>query len=112
MGDLSNDERTFVAEFRTLPDFAQTAVFRSVPERQAVERFRSEHGAEMERLCRLIAVSEKRIYDSRANTLKRFHPLGIQVNLATGVANGVMVGTKHRRVRGFAPNRTHRHDGI
>jgi hypothetical protein len=23
--------------------------------------------------------------------LKRFHPLGIQVNLATGVANGVMV---------------------
>ena len=45
----------------------------------------------MERLCRLIAASEKRIYDSRANTLKRFHPLGIQVNLATGVANGVMV---------------------
>lgn len=89
--DLSNDDRTFVAEFRALPDFAQTAVFRSVPEREVVERFRSQHKAEMERLCRLVAASEKRIYDSRANTLKRFHPLGIQVNLATGVANGVMV---------------------
>src|SRR5260221_10738861 len=45
----------------------------------------------MESLCAIIANSEKRIYDNRANTLKSFHPLGIQVNLATGVANGVMV---------------------
>ncbi len=91
MADLSAEDRTFVAEFRALTDFAHTVVFRSVPERQAVEAFRSQHSTEMERLCRLIASSEKRIYDSRANTLKRFHPLGIQVNLATGVANGVMV---------------------
>ncbi|MBI4903827.1 MAG: hypothetical protein HY820_09340 [Acidobacteria bacterium] len=91
MANLSAEERTFVAEFRALPDFAHTTVFRSVQERHAVEHFHRQHGSEMERLCRLIAVSENRIYDSRANTLKRFHPLGIQVNLATGVANGVMV---------------------
>jgi hypothetical protein len=91
IADLSPEDRTFVAEFRALADFAHTVVFRSVPDRQAVERFRSQHRTEMERLCRLVAVSEKRIYDGRANTLKRFHPLGIQVNLATGVANGVMV---------------------
>lgn len=30
-------------------------------------------------------------YDGRAKTLRETHPLGIQVNLATGVANGVMV---------------------
>ena len=30
-------------------------------------------------------------YDSRAKTLQDIHPLGIQVNLATGVANGVLV---------------------
>lgn len=30
-------------------------------------------------------------YDKRASTLKESHPLGIQVNLATGVANGVLV---------------------
>lgn len=30
-------------------------------------------------------------YEKRAQTLKESHPLGIQVNLATGVANGVLV---------------------
>lgn len=91
MVDLSSEERTFVAEFRALPDFVHSAVFRSISEQEAVGEFRRQHSANIERLCRLIAASEKRIYDARANTLKRFHPLGIQVNLATGVANGVMV---------------------
>jgi hypothetical protein len=30
-------------------------------------------------------------YDNRADTLRESHPLGIQVNLQTGVANGVLV---------------------
>lgn len=30
-------------------------------------------------------------YDKRATTLKDSHPLGVQVNLETGVANGVLV---------------------
>ena len=30
-------------------------------------------------------------YDGRAETLREIHPLGIQVNLGTGVANGVLV---------------------
>jgi hypothetical protein len=30
-------------------------------------------------------------YESRAKTLKEVHPLGIQVNLTSGVANGVLV---------------------
>jgi hypothetical protein len=33
----------------------------------------------------------KKHYDRRATTIKDTHPLGIQVNLATGVANGVLV---------------------
>ncbi|MFZ1989935.1 MAG: hypothetical protein WAW96_09210 [Alphaproteobacteria bacterium] len=33
----------------------------------------------------------QRHYDGRARTLKETHPLGVQVNLATGVANGVLV---------------------
>ncbi len=33
----------------------------------------------------------KQRYDYRAKTLKETHPLGIQVNLGTGVANGVLV---------------------
>lgn len=31
------------------------------------------------------------LYDKRAETLKETHPLGIQVNLETGVANGLLV---------------------
>ena len=33
----------------------------------------------------------KKHYDKRAKTLKETHPLGIQVNLISGVANGVLV---------------------
>lgn len=33
-------------------------------------------------------------YDRRANTLREDHPLGVQVNLDTGVANGVLVVRK------------------
>jgi hypothetical protein len=47
----------------------------------------------------------KALYDKRANTLRDNHPLGIQVNLATGVANGVLVartpGECARLVRGL-----------
>ena len=41
-------------------------------------------------MSRIIAASESRIYDRRASTLSRSHPLAIQVNLDTGVANGVL----------------------
>jgi hypothetical protein len=40
-----------------------------------------------ERLSKSIASH----YDRRARTLQEDHPLGIQVNLTTGVANGVLV---------------------
>ena len=41
--------------------------------------------------CRVIAKAEKAVYDKRAETLKDSHPLAGQVNLDTGVANGVLV---------------------
>jgi len=39
----------------------------------------------------LLAEHIKTHYDNRAKILKEIHPLGIQVNLVTGVANGVLV---------------------
>jgi hypothetical protein len=53
--------------------------------------FQEENKEDLEKLCKLIASSENRIYQKRANTLKKSHPLAIQVNLDTGVANGVIV---------------------
>jgi hypothetical protein len=38
-----------------------------------------------------LADAMRKQYDTRARTLRESHPLGIQVNLNTGVANGVLV---------------------
>lgn len=46
---------------------------------------------ELEALRSQLVTSVVEHYDRRAETLKNHHPLGIQVNLATGVANGVLV---------------------
>lgn len=46
---------------------------------------------DQEKLCGIIATAEKAIYDQRAKTLRESHPLAVQVNLGTGVANGVLV---------------------
>ena len=40
---------------------------------------------------RKLKTTIKKAYDERASLLSKKHPLGVQVNLATGVANGVLV---------------------
>ncbi len=44
-----------------------------------------------EHLSLEIAKRNKDLYDNRARTLKDIHPLALQVNLNTGVANGLLV---------------------
>lgn len=43
------------------------------------------------KLKRILYTKMKELYDKRANNLIESHPLGIQVHLETGVANGVLV---------------------
>jgi hypothetical protein len=88
---VSPEDFEFVRGFQAVERFERERVWRTVPDPDAVAAFRATHGADLERLCRVIACAESRIYDRRARTLKVSHPLGIQVNLATGVANGVLV---------------------
>lgn len=88
---LSPEDFEFVRGFQAAERFERERVWRTVPDPDAVTAFRAAHGADLARLCRVIAAAEARIYDRRAKTLKVSHPLGIQVNLATGVANGVLV---------------------
>lgn len=47
--------------------------------------------APIQELKKLLLTAVKNKYDTRARTLKDTHPLGIQVNLRSGVANGVLV---------------------
>jgi hypothetical protein len=43
------------------------------------------------RMCEILAQAEKKLFDSRAETLQKRHPLSLQVQLQSGVANGVLV---------------------
>jgi hypothetical protein len=91
LSDLTGADATFVESFKALTEFTRGVEFRSVAETTDIENFRLQYGGDLRRLSRIVAASEQRIYESRANTLKSFHPLGIQVHLETGVANGVLV---------------------
>jgi hypothetical protein len=42
-------------------------------------------------MCRILATAEKALFDKRAKSLEKSHPLAVQVHLETGVANGVLV---------------------
>jgi hypothetical protein len=55
------------------------------------EDFKSNIQNNFNDMCRYLAILESEFYERRASTLDRSHPLALQVNLATGVANGVLV---------------------
>jgi hypothetical protein len=42
-------------------------------------------------MCQILAEAEKDLFDGRAKSLQKSHPLALQVHLETGVANGVLV---------------------
>jgi hypothetical protein len=74
-----------------LVDFISAQVWLSLPDVQSAAEFKSRLTASLRDFCRIVARSEKAVYDKRAKTLRESHPLAIQVNLDTGVANGVLV---------------------
>jgi hypothetical protein len=61
-----------------------------------------------EELLHMIFDEAKAMYDKKARVLREVHPLGLQVNLGTGVANGVLVARNKdecaRLVRGVLLN--------
>jgi hypothetical protein len=54
-------------------------------------RFQEQHKSAFEEARKLLAAIESVAADGRAATIKSRHPLGMQVHLETGVANGVLV---------------------
>ena len=66
-------------------------IWPSLRDEEAIRLFVGATGDALQSFCRLIATAEKIVYDKRARTLKESHPLALQVNLDTGVANGVLV---------------------
>lgn len=74
-----------------LKQFCGRKIWSSLRDEDAIRRFARTTGGALGSFCRLIATAEKIVYDKRARTLRESHPLALQVNLDTGVANGVLV---------------------
>jgi len=58
---------------------------------QQQHKQKQELGNAFDVICYFIAVADEHFYDYRASILQKSHPLGIQINLSNGVANGVLV---------------------
>jgi len=89
---LTDEEYGLVSRVQDdLAEYCSKRIWLSIPDGSAAERLREDLSDELLEFCRIVARSEKAVYDKRAGTLKDSHPLALQVNLATGVANGVLV---------------------
>jgi len=53
--------------------------------------------ADFDKICKILAIAESYNFDSRAELLKGRHPLSMQVDLQTGIANGVLVVRKAKQ---------------
>jgi hypothetical protein len=88
----SNFWKTIDDFLRQLTDYRRTQPFSLWDERE--NKFK-EGCAVFPKICRILAIAEHHSYEKRADTLKDVHPLSIQVDLASGVANGVLVVRDH-----------------
>lgn len=88
---LTPEEYSFLRAFHQLESYDAARPWRSLPDEEDAEQFREENAEAFARTCVIVANAERRIYDKRHTTLRDTHPLAIQVNLDTGVANGVLV---------------------
>ncbi len=83
----------FVDEFTTeITSLIDSKVWSSIKTPWSDEdKFKKESDGKFSKYCYFIATAEKYFYDKRADSLTRTHPLRIQIDLLTGVANGVLV---------------------
>lgn len=74
---------------RLLYNFEDIRKFELISDEE--RHYREMHREHFERLEKFMAAVERVAVNNRARTIQSRHPLSMQVNLATGVANGVLV---------------------
>lgn len=84
--DVFTGEEPAVVALRFLQTFAPDAAWRRQNVREWIET-----PPEFDEILPVVFDCAKDLYDRRARTLLETHPLGLQVNLQTGVGNGVLV---------------------
>ena len=90
---FSDSPKMFANSFiRLIEEHLNKRIWNSIETPWASDsEFKNSENQKFTYFCKLIAIAEKYFYNKRANTLKDNHPLRLQVNLSTGVANGVLV---------------------
>lgn len=90
--NLKPEETSYLLNFLPrLEEFENQMLWKSITDEAAMKRFQQDHRDELTRFCQILAASEERIYTKREQTLRKDHPLAIQVHLDSGVANGVLL---------------------
>lgn len=79
---------------KTFSDLEDSRLFELIGSEET--EFWEAHSAKMEFAVKLLSAIDSRAADNRADTIKNKHPLGIQVHLENGVANGVFVARNLR----------------
>ena len=59
------------------------------------EEFKQDHRKLFANICKIITLADWYNFDHRAKLLRDIHPLGIQADLTTGVANGILVARNY-----------------
>lgn len=75
-------------------EFEKTRRFQIIGDEEG--EFRKGNSERLEKAARFLAAVESVAMDNRAETIRRKHPLSMQVHLETGVANGVLVARNAR----------------
>jgi len=87
--ELKPQEAAVQGLLQLLAQFERERRFLVIGDEQA--NFRERHADKFREAGKLLAALESVAADGRASTIKLRHPLGMQVHLETGVANGVLV---------------------
>jgi len=91
-----SDLKTKVAEILDLlSKFEEKRRFLVIGEEE--DDFRCKHKAEIECWAKLLACVDSKAADNRYETIKNKHPLGMQVHLENGVANGVLLAREPKQ---------------
>ncbi len=86
---LDAEDSKLIQDFEKLAEDGR--IWRSIRDKNGADDLNRRLNPKFKRICGILAEAEERIYDNRARTFRNFHPLALQVNLDTGVANGVLV---------------------
>lgn len=83
-------ENILIKVFKLLDDYASACKYNLFESKEQL-KIRASNRKIIDRMKRLLAFAESKSFERKAISLREKHPLAIQVNLSSGVANGVLV---------------------